>query len=263
MQNFDKMSGFLFDNIVFGPVISRRLGVSLGINLLPLDQKLCSFNCLYCECGFNADSEPHKVKLYSRQEVYSALEANLKELKKKNIFPDSITFAGNGEPTLHPEFPEIIEDTNFLKDIYFPDSLVTVLSNSSTLNNKNVLNALLKTNNIMKLDSAIDETYKLLSNKNNIINVSEVIENLAKFNGKLKIQTMFLRGSYCDMKIDNTTENEIVEYINAIKRIKPTEIMIYSIDRVPPVKTLERVSLLELTKIAERVEKIGVKTRVY
>jgi wyosine [tRNA(Phe)-imidazoG37] synthetase (radical SAM superfamily) len=257
------MTGFLFDDIIFGPVISRRLGVSLGINLLPLDQKLCSFNCLYCECGFNADSEPDKVRLFSRKEIYAALERNLKELRKQKITPDSITFAGNGEPTLHPEFAGIIEDTNLLRDKYFPSSLVTVLSNSSTLSDQNVFNALLKTNNIMKLDSAVDETFRLLNNKININNVSEIVNNLERFNGKVKIQTMFLRGSFNNKSVDNTTEIELNEYFKAIKMIRPSEIMIYSIDRIPPVKTLEKISLQELNIIAERLENLGVKTKVY
>lgn len=257
------MSGFLFDDIVFGPVISRRLGVSLGINLLPLDQKLCSYNCIYCECGFNAQAEPHKVRLFSRVEIFNALDQSLKELKKQKITPDSITFAGNGEPTLHPEFSEIIDDTLNLRDKYFSNALVTVLSNSSTLDNEKVFTALLKTNNIMKLDSAVDSTFKLLNNLANSISVTKVIENLTKFEGKVVIQTMFLKGQFNDTIVDNTTDTEIKSWIGALKKIKPFSVMIYSIDRIPPVKTIEKITKIELEKIARLAENEGFKIKVY
>jgi wyosine [tRNA(Phe)-imidazoG37] synthetase (radical SAM superfamily) len=257
------MSGFLFDEIIFGPVISRRLGISLGINLLPLDQKLCSFNCIYCECGFTAVNDLKKISFFDRKDIYNALDHKLKELVKQKISPDSLTFAGNGEPTLHPEFAEIISDTIILGTKYFPLAKITVLSNSSTLDDENVFNALKKVNNVMKLDSAIQESFILINNISGNTSVIKVIENLEKFEGKLVIQTMFLKGSYNGIEVDNTTVLEINEWLNALKKIKPSEIMIYSIDRIAPVKTIERISKKRLEEIALMAEKLGFNTKVY
>ena len=122
------MSTILFSEIVFGPVHSRRLGTSLGINLLPYDGKLCSFDCIYCECGLNKDFRT-KTKLPNRENVRLALSDKLNSLKTEGIELDVITFAGNGEPTMHPDFHTIIDDTIELRDRYYPNSKISVLSN--------------------------------------------------------------------------------------------------------------------------------------
>jgi wyosine [tRNA(Phe)-imidazoG37] synthetase (radical SAM superfamily) len=226
------MATFLFDEIIFGPVRSRRLGVSLGINLLPTKRKICNFNCIYCECGWTRDIEKAVSRLPGRKEVYDALESKLSELNKKSIIPDVITYAGNGEPTLHPDFPGIIDDSIILRDKYFKKTRIAVLSNATTISNPLIKSALLKVDqNILKLDSAFDSTIKIHNQPRVNVNVEELINNLIGFDGKLIIQTLFLRGIYNGKVIDNTTRVEIREWLKAIERIKPSEVMIYTISQ--------------------------------
>src|ERR1035437_3777913 len=247
----------LFDQIIFGPIHSRRLGLSLGVNLLPVDAKICTFNCIYCECGYNTTLNDSPIP--SREQVYDALETKLKEMKSVGQIPDVITFAGNGEPTVHVEFEKIIEDTIRLRDTYCPTAKVSVLSNSTRINKPNVFNALNKVdNNILKFDSAIDKTMKLIDCPvGKHINVEWLIEQLKKFEGHLIIQTMFLRGEFNGEKFDNTTEPEVEAWLNAMEEIHPQEIMIYSLDREAPTKTLQKVSVSEMNVIASKARKRG------
>ena len=191
----------LFSEIVYGPIHSRRLGVSLGMNLMPVDAKLCSFNCIYCECGFNQPCL-HPV-LPTREEVRSALEAKLLQLQKEDVTPDVITFSGNGEPTMHPEFEGIIEDTCALRDRYCRKAKVSVLSNSTQLGREEVVRALRKCDNrILKLDSAIDVTMHAIDDPvNHRLTVDDVIGYLKKFDGDFTLQTCFLRGTLPDGRI--------------------------------------------------------------
>jgi wyosine [tRNA(Phe)-imidazoG37] synthetase (radical SAM superfamily) len=258
------MATFLFDNIIFGPVESRRLGVSLGINLLPATKKICNFNCIYCECGWTSDSKGVKGSLPSRQDVYNALDKKLKLMKDSNRPPDVITFAGNGEPTLHPEFTEIIDDTIILRNKYFPGTKIAVLSNSTTINRPFIREALLKVDqNILKLDSGFDLTVRIHNQPKVNVRVEELIENLKKFNGQLIVQTLFLKGSYKGKTIDNTTPEELEAWLKAIEMIKPSEVMIYTISRdTPEGGVLQKVKPSELKRIAEMVNKMGIKTQV-
>ena len=258
------MATFLFDEIIFGPVRSRRLGVSLGINLLPTKRKICNFNCIYCECGWTQDIEKAVSHLPGREEVYNALDSKLSELIKKNIIPDVITYAGNGEPTLHPDFPGIIDDSIILRDKYFKKTRIAVLSNATTISNPLIKNALLKVDqNILKLDSAFDSTIKIHNQPRVNVNVEELINNLIGFDGKLIIQTLFLRGIYNGKVVDNTTRVEIREWLKALERIKPSEVMIYTISRdTPEGARLKKVPLNELKEIAALVESIGIRTQV-
>jgi wyosine [tRNA(Phe)-imidazoG37] synthetase (radical SAM superfamily) len=258
------MATFLFDEIIFGPVKSRRLGVSLGINLLPVKMKICNFNCIYCECGWTRDIEKAVSHLPRREEVYEDLYLKLSGMKARNEPIDVITFAGNGEPTLHPEFPGIIDDSIILRDKYFPKAKIAVLSNSTTITNPLVKASLLKVDkNILKLDSAIDSTIKTHNQPRVNINVEELINNLAGFNGKLIIQTLFIRGIFNNKIIDNTTPAEINAWLKAIERIKPSEVMIYTISRdTPEDGQLKKVPVKELREIAALVEKLGIKTQI-
>jgi wyosine [tRNA(Phe)-imidazoG37] synthetase (radical SAM superfamily) len=258
------MATLLFDNIIFGPVESRRLGVSLGINLLPATKKICNFNCIYCECGWTSDSKGVKGSLPSRQDVYNALDKKLKLMKDSNRPPDVITFAGNGEPTLHPEFTEIIDDTIILRNKYFPGTKIAVLSNSTTINRPFIREALLKVDqNILKLDSGFDLTVRIHNQPKVNVRVEELIENLKKFNGQLIVQTLFLKGSYKGKTIDNTTPEELEAWLKAIEMIKPSEVMIYTISRdTPEGGVLQKVKPSELKRIAEMVNKMGIKTQV-
>jgi len=253
---------FLFDKIIFGPVRSRRLGVSLGVNLLPVDAKICSFDCIYCECGFNTTMQ--ESPLPTREQVYAALEAKLREMVAANELPDVITFAGNGEPTLHTQFKDIIDDTIALRDRYCPEAKVSVLSNSTRIHKPAVFRALQQVdNNILKFDSAIESTVQRLDRPvSKQFTVNRQIEDLKRFNGNLIIQTLFLRGKLKDGAIDNTTEEEVSLWLEALKIIRPKQVMIYSIDRETPTKGLEKVPLETLQQIAERTRKIGFEVMV-
>ena len=249
------MQTVLFHDTVFGPIHSRRLGTSLGINLLPNDGKVCSFDCLYCEAGFNAQG-PGTTGLPSREEVRNDLERRLRAMKEEGSNLDVITFSGNGEPTLHPEFPGIIDDTLSLRDKYFPNVKVSVLSNSTRLDNADVAAALRRVdNNILKLDSAVESTMQALDRPNNPdFSVEKAVEGISQFGSKAIVQTMFATGSHDGVEIDNTTDAEINALIQAYRRILPGSIMIYSIDRKTPAENLHRVDRQKLQAIASRIE---------
>ncbi|MBS4012589.1 MAG: radical SAM protein [Bacteroidetes bacterium] len=257
------MAGFLFEQIIFGPIRSRRLGVSLGINLLPPNLKHCSFNCLYCECGWT--SPPDKCHDFpARNLIKAELENKLSEIQKRNSMLDNITFAGNGEPTLHPEFAGIIDDTVELRNKYIPSCKISVLCNSTMAGETDIFNALLKVDkNIMKLDAGTDETFQKINNPKIKISISEVIESLKKFDGNLIIQTLFVKGNYKGVLIDNTTEAEVDAWLNLLKQIKPRSVMIYPIARETPAENLEKVSHEKLFEIAQKVEALGFEAEVY
>lgn len=257
------MSTILFSEIVFGPVHSRRLGTSLGINLLPYDGKLCSFDCIYCECGLNKDFRT-KTKLPDRQSVQLALKDKLLSLKNDGVILDVITFAGNGEPTMHPDFDSIIDDTIELRDKYYPNSKISVLSNGMHLDKPRVIDALKKTDNpILKLDSALEKTVRIIDRPNSpSYSVARQVERYKKFGSNFILQTMFIKGEFEGNQIDNTTDEEISAWLELISDLKPREVMIYTIDRETPVKGLEKVSIEVLQKIAEKVERLGIKTIV-
>jgi wyosine [tRNA(Phe)-imidazoG37] synthetase (radical SAM superfamily) len=250
------MATFLFDRTIFGPVISRRLGVSLGINLLPNDTKLCSFDCIYCECGWNPDRKEHPVHLPKRTEVRSLLRQKLIEMKEGNVLPDVITFAGNGEPTMHPDFSEIISDTILLRNEFAPFSKIAVLSNSTMLHKDRVVEALKSVDdNILKLDSGIQETIVLLNKPVGKFDLPSLVEHLKKFQGSLIIQTMFLKGTFEGRFFDNTTELEIERWISLLKEIQPKSVMIYSIARETPAENLVGIKLAKLREIGKRAER--------
>ncbi|MCC8154535.1 MAG: radical SAM protein [Tannerellaceae bacterium] len=257
------MGTILFDSIVFGPIISRRLGVSLGINLLPPDGKLCSFNCIYCECGLNEQRRTNS-KFPTRTEVKTALEAKLKDMSDREEAPDVITFAGNGEPTLHPAFAEIIDDTIELRNKYFPKARIAVLSNSTTLHREDVFKALNKIDdNILKLDSVSDMRIQQLDVPNSPdFTFDKLLSQLIRFDGNLIIQTMFLKGEVEGESVDNTSSEEIDGWLEAMEKICPRRIMIYTIDRETPFKGLKKLSREELEVIAEKARKKGFDVQV-
>ena len=257
------MATFLFDEIIFGPVKSRRLGVSLGINLLPVNVKVCSFDCIYCECGWTPKKYAEKAKLPTRSEVRERLKNKLVEMATKQELPDVITYAGNGEPTLHPEFAEIIFDTIELRNQLSPKARIAVLSNATMLDKPNVFNALLQVDdNIQKLDSAYPSTIEIMDCPRGKFNLQKVVDQLRSFNGKVIIQTMFIQGTFKNKMVDNTTENEIEAWLELLKKIKPAQVMIYTIARDTPLETLKSISFDQLKEIASRVENIGISTQV-
>lgn len=249
----------LFHSTIFGPIRSRRLGVSLGINLLPDDGKICSFDCLYCEAGYNSQGKG-TTGLPTLQRIENDLDAKLKQMKENGDTLDVITFSGNGEPTLYPDFPEVVEIVNRLRDKYYPDAKVSVLTNSTRIFDPKVAEALKHVdNNILKLDSAIEETMRLIDRPaSKEFTVERVVEALKQYEGSGIIQTMFLRGTHDGHPVDNTTDEEIDALIAAYKEIKPKEVMIYSLDRSTPEEKLVKVEKDELAKIAERIREAGV-----
>lgn len=258
------MGGFLFHETVFGPVMSRRLGVSLGINLLPVDYKYCTFNCIYCECGWTNKKPEGSAGLPARDEVKDLLEQKLKGMKEDGQNPDAITFAGNGEPTIHPQFPVIIEDTISLRNKYFPDAKITVLSNASMLHRPEVFDALKAVdNNIQKLDAGTEELFRLINQPAGKLSLEKVVDQLCRFKGNLIVQTLFLRGTHNGKYVDNTTLPEIDAWISLLKKVAPEYVMIYPIDRATPEQAIEKISFDELTAIAEKVNKAGIKTKVF
>lgn len=252
----------LYNDIIFGPIHSRRLGLSLGVNLLPVESKLCSFDCIYCECGWNADHRGQR-RFNAREDVRTHLHDTLQRMVGEGTPPDVITFAGNGEPTMHPDFEAIIDDTIALRDELCPEAKVSVLSNATQIGRASVREALLKVdNNILKLDSAFDATVRLMNNPAGNYSVAEVVRNMKLFEGKLIVQTMFLRGSYREQSIDNTTDDEVAAWLRLIAEISPRQVMVYSLDRDTPCKSIERISHDELQAIATRVEALGIKCSV-
>ncbi|MDP3645290.1 MAG: radical SAM protein [Bacteroidota bacterium] len=257
------MSTFLFDQIIFGPVKSRRLGVSLGVNLLPTDSKVCSFDCIYCECGWNPKKREKKAVLPTRIEVRQKLEEKLIQMVFENDLPDVITFAGNGEPTLHPEFKGIIDDTIELRNRLTPMARIAVLSNATMLHKPDVIGALLKVeDNIQKLDSAFEETIRKIDCPASDFKLTKVVETLKSFNGQVIIQTMFLRGTYQGATIDNSTKEELDAWLKLIAEIRPSQVMIYTIDRETPATGLEKLNIDELQQIADQVHALGFPVQV-
>jgi len=255
------MATFLFDEIIFGPVKSRRLGVSLGVNLLPTGSKICSFDCIYCECGWT--NSPSSTKLPSRTEVRAKMNQRLDQMKREGDVLDVITYAGNGEPTLHPQFAEIINDTVELRNSFFPKARIAVLSNSTMLHKQKVVAALKKVDqSILKLDSGFDSTIKHLNQPHTPTTVEDVINNLKQFDGNFTLQTLFVRGSYKNVTIDNTSHAEITRWLDIVEELKPKEVMIYTIARDTPISTLEKIPKEELDAIAYKVKKIGIPVQV-
>ncbi|MBQ7350058.1 MAG: radical SAM protein [Bacteroides sp.] len=252
------MSTVIYPSPIFGPVHSRRLGVSLGINLLPADGKFCTFDCIYCECGFNADYRPHQ-KLPTREEVRNALEARLQDMKQNGPKPDVLTFAGNGEPTAHPHFADIMKDTLALRDQYFPEAKVSVLSNSTFIHKPEVFDALNKVdNNILKLDT-IDAAYiNKIDRPTGHYDVQQVIECMKAFKGNLIVQTMFMKGTFEGENVDNTTDDYVLPWLEVVKEIAPRQVMIYTIDRETPAPDLLKATHEELDRIGEMVRQAGI-----
>lgn len=258
------MQTVLFHETIFGPIHSRRLGTSLGVNLTPDDGKICSFDCLYCEAGFNAQGVG-TTGFSSRESVSHLLEAKLAEMKEHGDGLDVITFSGNGEPTLHPEFGVIVDDVLALRDRYYPEAKVSVLSNSTRIFDTTVAAALKKVdNNILKLDSAIDSTIKLLDRPNSPgFTAEKVIGSLKQYSGTGIIQTMMLRGEWEGQRIDNTTDAEVEALVKAYIDIAPRQIMLYSIDRQTPARTLEKIPAEELSIIGKHIEEqTGISVKV-
>ena len=252
------MSTVIYPSPIFGPVHSRRLGISLGINLLPADGKICSFDCIYCECGFNADHRP-TLPMPTRELVAQKLEEKLQQMTNEGQVPDVLTFAGNGEPTCHPHFPEIIDDTIRLRNRYSPKAKVSVLSNSTMIHRQQVHDALMRVdNNILKLDTVNKIYINKVDRPNGTYDVQTVIDNMRAFNGHIIIQTMFMRGDYNGESVDNTSEAFVATWLETIKAVNPQQVMVYTIDRETPAQGLLKASHEQLDSIRDRVIAMGI-----
>ena len=253
------MSTIIYPSPIFGPVHSRRLGISLGINLMPSDGKVCTFDCIYCECGFNSDHRPH-LHRPSRECVAEALESQLCKMVAQEMLPDVLTFAGNGEPTAHPDFPEIIDDTLRLRDKYCPSAKVSVLSNATMICREDVHKALMRVdNNIQKLDTVnIEYITRIDRPTQSSYSVEKIIADLKRFEGHVIIQTMFMKGEYEGKSVDNTGDEYVDKWLKAVKDISPEKVMIYTIDRETPAHGLIKASHEELDAICEKVKAAGI-----
>ena len=252
------MSTVLYPSPVFGPVKSRRLGISLGINLMPADGKICTFDCIYCECGFNDDHRP-KSHRPTPQEVLETLETVLQRMNGEGQLPDVITFAGNGEPTAHPQFETIIDDVLRLRSAYAPLAKVSVLSNGMHIHNESVFRALMKVdNNIQKLDTA-NLSYIMRVNRPRLkYSVENQVELMARFNGHVIIQTMFMKGSMDGEDVSNVSEEYVKPWLEALQKIQPSQVMIYTIDRETPARGLQKATREDLDDIVRRVQALGI-----
>ncbi len=252
------MSTTLFHDIIVGPIRSRRLGRSLGVNLMPVNGKICNFNCIYCECGWN-DRKFSGMRHNGRDEVRRLLELRLQELLSSGQLPDVITFAGNGEPTLHPDFLGVVEDTVSLRNRYCPEVKIAVLSNATMLGKESVRKALSQVDRaILKIDSGIESTIRLINEPCFPYSLETVLQYMELFQGEIIIQTMLLRGEYNGVSVDNTTEEEVLSWLEVIKRVHPSLVMLYGIDRDTPAPHLQKVPLEEMEIIATRVRALGI-----
>lgn len=248
--------------IVYGPIHSRRLGNSLGINILPSDGKICTFDCVYCECGYNADNLTN-TKMPSSEEVILALKKKLAFLKASYCNLDSITFSGNGEPTVHPDFKKIVIESSKVRDYFYPNTAISVLTNGTQIEKKEIFEALLLVNNpILKLDSAFNKTAQLIDGARQDYSVERQVELYQKFNGNFTLQTMFLKGTINSHNIDNTSEEEVTAWLKIVKTLKPNCVMLYTIDRPTPHKNLEKIKEETLNAIAKKIEAMRIKTIV-
>jgi wyosine [tRNA(Phe)-imidazoG37] synthetase (radical SAM superfamily) len=251
------MSTVIYSSPIFGPIHSRRLGVSLGVNLMPGDGKVCTFDCIYCECGFNADHRPTRRRP-TREEVCKALERQLNKMKKNGEKPDVITFAGNGEPTAHPDFLGIIEDTLVLRNLYFPEAKVAVLSNATLIARENVFKGLmLVDDNILKLDTVNDNYIQHINRPLLYYSAKDQINQMKRFRGHIMIQTMFMKGTYEGEDVSNVSDEYVKPWLDAIRKIKPQRVMVYTIDRETPATELQKATPEELDAIVAKVRAAG------
>lgn len=256
------MSTIIYPSPIFGPVHSRRLGISLGINLLPEGGKHCSFDCVYCECGLNREHRTHNP-LPSADKVESSLIEKLVALRSEGITPDVLTFAGNGEPTLHPHFPEVVKRVINVRNRYCPDAKISILSNATQIHRPEIRKALmLFDNNIQKLDTVSPLYINKVDRPQGHYDVEEQIRNLMLFNGKVIIQTMFMDGELEGESVCNTGPSYVVPYIEALQRIRPSKVMIYTIDRETPVSGLLKAAPATLDAIAEQIRNAGFECSV-
>ncbi|MDY5968594.1 MAG: radical SAM protein [Bacteroidales bacterium] len=256
----------LFENSIVGPIHSRRLGHSLGVNLLPLKHKRCSYDCVYCECGWNRDSEEGEIAFATPQQIEELLETRLKELQAEGRPVDSFTFAGNGEPTLYPQFPHVVDAVRRLRDKYYPEAAVTLLTNATQLKRPEIFEAVRKLDKpILKLDAGTEQMWQWI-NRNDPetgCTFKELTDNLVRFGKEGIIQTLLFDGKNEGRTISNLIPSEFNEYVSILKKIRPKYVMLYALDRATPEKELRKLSVDELNLYAEIIRKENIAVEVY
>ncbi|MBQ0150317.1 MAG: radical SAM protein [Bacteroidales bacterium] len=247
------------EEIVFGPIYSRRLGSSLGINLLPEKGKLCNFDCIYCECGWNADGREDR-HIPDAEALRVALDAKLRECRESGAAIDSITFSGDGEPTLNPDFAEIIDITIALRDRYYPDARVSVLTNATRLHRDSVREALMKVDNpILKLDAPTTRLAEKINCPQGDYEVARVVEDMKLFNGDFVLQTMFLRSS----DFDSSSPEVLEGWMDIVRDLRPREIMVYTIARPTPQKDLQKFTEAQMRTLVQPLVDEGFNIKIY
>ena len=246
------------EEIVFGPIHSRRLGSSLGINLLPEKGKICNFDCIYCECGWNKDGRGD-TKLPTASMLREALESKLSACKAVGTPIDSITFSGDGEPTLNPDFPEIIDITLELRAKYYPKAVVSVLSNATMIGHEKVFEALRKVDNpILKLDAPTDELVRRINQPQGGYHVSDVVEGMLRFEGDFVMQTMFLRSP----DFDSSEPEQLSAWMDIVRKVRPREVMVYTLDREAPASDFEKFTVEQMRELVKPLEEEGFKIQI-
>lgn len=246
------------EKTVFGPIHSRRLGNSLGINLLPENGKICNFDCIYCECGWNCDGRDDTI-LPSAEKVRRELEVMLQQCRNNNTPIDSITFSGDGEPTLNPEFSTIIDDTLSLRDKYYPNAKVSVLSNATNIHKDDIFRAMCKVDSpIMKIDAPTNQLAALINCPAPGYDIDSVVKALEKFNGNFILQTCFLKSPL----FDSSCPNVLSGWMNIVRHLKPREIMAYTIDRPTPQKDLVKFTPDEMRQFLQPLIDEGFKIQI-
>lgn len=255
---------FLWESIAFGPIHSRRLGSSLGINISPTDVKICSFDCIYCECGWTLEKNIASTHFLPAPTILEAIRMKLQKCHEEHVHVNSITFSGNGEPTLHPEFDTIIAGLKKIRDQYYPRAIITCLSNSTQLQKESVREALMSIENpMLKLDAGLEPLYQMINRPLIPITLAETVHELKKFNGQCVIQSMFLKGEVGGTFFDNTTNENITAWLQIIKDIHPLRVVLYSLDRETPAQKLIKIYKKDLEIIADKVRALGIEAAVY
>lgn len=248
----------LREETVFGPIHSRRLGSSLGINLLPTKGKLCNFDCIYCECGWNADGSADR-RLPSAAQVRSLLEEKLRQCAADGTGIDSITFSGDGEPTLNPDFPQIVRDTVELRDRFFPSAVVSVLTNATRICRPEVAGALhLVDNAILKLDAPTDALAAVINQPHGEYHVESIVRDMELFGHDFVLQTMFLRAP----DFDSSSPEVLGPWMDIVRRLRPREVMVYTLDRPAPAEGLQKFTAAEMQALVQPLIDEGIKIQI-
>ena len=252
----------LHSGIIYGPINSRRFGLSLGINLISPNSKVCSYNCIYCECGLNNDS--YKISFVSEEDLINTLKENLNLLKNKNIQIDAITYSGNGEPTLHPDFFSITKKVKKIKDKFFPNTKTVLLTNGTQVFKKEIKESITYIDiPVFKIDSANIQTAKKINQFSNYFDYNAYLSELMKLKNKIYIQTILIKGIINNEHINNTTKEEIDALISVYLKISPIKIYLYTLDRKPPFQTLIKIPSEELLKISNYISSFGLNVAAY